>query len=130
MTMGAIIFGSVGLLFIALGVPLMLRRVKPNVWYGLRSRDTLTDERLWFARQRQIGTGSTPPGRRPAGPCLGVALVARHFRRDLPDALHGVGAPRDPHDVPGELATGSPGGRRAGRTLLILAFSGGQPEDA
>ena len=55
MAMGAIIFGSVGLLFIALGVPLMLRRVKPNVWYGLRSRDTLTDERLWFDANARLG---------------------------------------------------------------------------
>lgn len=52
---GALIFGLVGLLFIALGVPLLRRRVKPNIWYGLRSPETLADERLWFDANARLG---------------------------------------------------------------------------
>ncbi|MBE2187195.1 MAG: SdpI family protein [Rhodothermales bacterium] len=41
-------FGFSGLLMIALGVPLVRRRVKPNAFYGFRFRDTLADERVWY----------------------------------------------------------------------------------
>lgn len=41
-------FLSVGALFVALSVPLMRRRVKPNMLYGLRIRATLADERVWY----------------------------------------------------------------------------------
>ena len=38
-----------GLLLVGLSIPLMLRRIKPNLWYGLRVRKTLSDERIWYA---------------------------------------------------------------------------------
>lgn len=41
-------FGFSGLLMIALGVPLVRRRVGPNALYGVRFRDTLADERVWY----------------------------------------------------------------------------------
>jgi hypothetical protein len=31
-----------------LAIPLVLRRVRPNRWYGLRLRGTLADERIWY----------------------------------------------------------------------------------
>lgn len=44
-----ILFVGTGLLLIGLAIPMMLRRVKPNHWYGFRTRKTLSDERVWYA---------------------------------------------------------------------------------
>jgi uncharacterized membrane protein len=37
-----------GLLLIAAGIPLWLRRVPPNALYGVRFRSTLSDDRIWY----------------------------------------------------------------------------------
>jgi uncharacterized membrane protein len=37
------------------GLPLMLRRVPPNRWYGIRLPATLADERLWYAVNERSG---------------------------------------------------------------------------
>ncbi len=44
-----------GMLFIGLGVPLALRKVSPNHWYGLRIPATLSDERVWFEANALFG---------------------------------------------------------------------------
>lgn len=41
-------FAASGLLVIAFGVPLMLRRVPPNGFYGLRVPATFKDEQVWY----------------------------------------------------------------------------------
>jgi uncharacterized membrane protein len=33
---------------IAISTPLVLRKVPPNVWYGFRTRKTLSDTNLWY----------------------------------------------------------------------------------
>lgn len=43
-----VIFNLVGVLFILLGVPLLLRRVPPNPLYGVRYRATLENEEIWY----------------------------------------------------------------------------------
>lgn len=43
-----LLFVCSGLLLVGLSVPLLLRRIKPNYWYGLRVRKTLSDERIWY----------------------------------------------------------------------------------
>ena len=43
-----ILFTFVGVVLIALAIPLMLRRVKPNGWYGLRVKATFADESVWY----------------------------------------------------------------------------------
>lgn len=48
-------FVSTGLLLIALAIPMLLRRVKPNQWYGFRTRKTLGDERIWYASNAYAG---------------------------------------------------------------------------
>ncbi len=50
-----LIFTAVGVLFIALGVPLLRGRVRPNFWYGCRTEKTLSDERVWYAVNRATG---------------------------------------------------------------------------
>lgn len=63
----ALIFTAAGTLFICLGVPLFLGRVRPNWWYGCRTEKTLSDEKVWYAVNRVTGRDLT------AG---GIALVA------------------------------------------------------
>lgn len=41
-----------GLLFIALGIPLVLGKVGPNHLYGFRFSKTLADEKTWYAVNR------------------------------------------------------------------------------
>jgi uncharacterized membrane protein len=43
----AICFGS-GILLVALGVPLWLRRIPPNLFYGARFRSALADDAVWY----------------------------------------------------------------------------------
>jgi uncharacterized membrane protein len=33
---------------IVISIPLVLRKVPPNVWYGFRTRKTLSDTSLWY----------------------------------------------------------------------------------
>lgn len=48
-------FVGVGGLFCALGIPLILGRVKPNRLYGLRIQATLDNEKVWYPANRQSG---------------------------------------------------------------------------
>ena len=50
----AIIAGS-GVVLIALGIPLWLRRVKPNHMYGFRIRATLENEDIWWVVNARCG---------------------------------------------------------------------------
>jgi uncharacterized membrane protein len=36
------------LITIAIAIPLALRKVPPNLWYGFRTRRTLSDTSLWY----------------------------------------------------------------------------------
>jgi hypothetical protein len=38
-----------GLLLILLSIPLILRKIPPNPWYGFRIRWTLEDPELWYS---------------------------------------------------------------------------------
>jgi uncharacterized membrane protein len=43
-----LLFVCTGLLLVGLSIPLLLRRVKPNWWYGFRTQKTFSDERIWY----------------------------------------------------------------------------------
>jgi uncharacterized membrane protein len=45
----------VGFLFIGMGIPLILEKVPPNRWYGLRVAKTLSSERIWYPANRVAG---------------------------------------------------------------------------
>ena len=66
-TTAALIFTAAGVIFVCLGVPLFLGRVRPNWWYGCRTEKTLSDEKVWYAVNRVTGRDII------AG---GIALVA------------------------------------------------------
>lgn len=50
-----LLFVCSGLLLLGLSIPLMLRRVKPNWWYGFRTRKTLGDEHIWYDSNAYAG---------------------------------------------------------------------------
>ena len=54
-TTASLLFAVVGLLFIALGIPLLRGQVKPNSWYGCRTTKTLSNEKIWYAVNRVTG---------------------------------------------------------------------------
>ena len=45
----------VGFLFIALSIPLILRKVPPNAWYGLRLPGTMRSEAVWYEANGRSG---------------------------------------------------------------------------
>ena len=47
-TMLLVTFDGLAALFVALGIPLMRRKVPPNPFYGFRTPSTLEDETLWY----------------------------------------------------------------------------------
>jgi uncharacterized membrane protein len=44
-----------GMVLIALCVPLVQERVPPNPWYGFRVRKTMSDPHLWYAANKVAG---------------------------------------------------------------------------
>ena len=50
-----VLYVGVGVLFVALAVPLTRRQVRPNPLYGLRTRRTLADPRLWYDANAYAG---------------------------------------------------------------------------
>ena len=46
---------GIGILMIILAVPMILQRVKPNIWYGFRTWKTLSDERVWYSANQYAG---------------------------------------------------------------------------
>ncbi|MBD2092856.1 SdpI family protein [Microcoleus sp. FACHB-1515] len=46
-----------GLLFIGLSLPLILKKVPPNRWYGFRVAKTFSSELIWYAANRAAGYG-------------------------------------------------------------------------
>lgn len=53
--MTQLLFAGVSLLFMALAIPMMARRVRPNWWYGLRTIHTLRDDRVWYEANARSG---------------------------------------------------------------------------
>jgi hypothetical protein len=50
-----LLLALIGLLFIILGIPLKQGAVRPNLWYGFRTRKTLSDETIWYDINRVLG---------------------------------------------------------------------------
>ncbi len=66
-----LVFGLSALLLIGVSVPLVLRKVRPNRWYGFRTPATLKDERLWYEVNARTGMDMLGVG---AG-LLGITLA-------------------------------------------------------
>ncbi len=48
LTLLMLLFVGSGLLLVGISIPLIQRRVKPNYWYGFRTRRTLSDPQIWY----------------------------------------------------------------------------------
>ena len=46
---------GMGILLIILAIPMILQKVKPNAWYGFRTRKTLSDEGIWYPANQYAG---------------------------------------------------------------------------
>lgn len=51
----SILFVIAGLSFLILVIPLALDKIKPNRFYGVRLKATLSDESLWYVTNRYFG---------------------------------------------------------------------------
>ncbi len=53
---------SLGVTFIVIGLPLWQARVRPNRWYGFRTRATLSDTTTWYEVNQVTGRLMTIAG--------------------------------------------------------------------
>ena len=44
----SILFAVTGFVLIAISIPLIMRKVPPNSFYGCRTRKTLSDPKIWY----------------------------------------------------------------------------------
>lgn len=69
----------VGLVFIAGGIPLAMRKVRPNPLYGLRTKATLSNEKLWFAANASAGKVLV------VGGIIAILAVIFFYFQDVPE---------------------------------------------
>ncbi|GJL38317.1 hypothetical protein TUM17576_51370 [Enterobacter hormaechei] len=55
MDMNFIWLSITSLILMAIAIPLVLQKVKPNRWYGMRTSRTLNDEGQWYRVNRLYG---------------------------------------------------------------------------
>ena len=55
MGMMLLIYGLMGLLLVALCVPMMYDKIPPNSFYGFRTPRTLSDPNIWYPANRVAG---------------------------------------------------------------------------
>jgi uncharacterized membrane protein len=48
-------FVFIGVVFIFLGIPLLLNKVKPNWFYGFRTPTTVKNKDVWYKVNKQVG---------------------------------------------------------------------------
>ena len=54
-TLYSTLFALVGILFVAVSIPLILGKVPPNTIYGFRTAKTLSDPEIWYEANRISG---------------------------------------------------------------------------
>jgi uncharacterized membrane protein len=77
-----LIFTAAGVLFIALGIPLLRGRVRPNSWYGCRTEKTLSDEKVWYAVNRVTGRDLVAGGVAVVAASLALVAFGRGMNPD------------------------------------------------
>lgn len=68
-----------GLVYIALGVPLALRKIAPNGLYGFRVNKTLNDPKTWYEANAYAGRAFIWSGTATALLALCIPYVASHI---------------------------------------------------
>jgi uncharacterized membrane protein len=76
-----IVFAGVGVLLIALAIPLILKKVPRNNWYGVRTEKTMHGpEQVWYEANHDAGLGLCAVGILTLAAALGSMLL---FHRAL-----------------------------------------------
>jgi len=44
-----------GLVMIGISIPLILKKIPPNMWYGFRTKKTLSDKQIWYKANKYMG---------------------------------------------------------------------------
>lgn len=50
-----LVFFITGFIFSALSIPLIKNKVKMNAWYGIRTLETMRDEKVWYEVNSKMG---------------------------------------------------------------------------
>ena len=82
-TTASLLFAGVGLLYIALGIPLFRGQVKPNAWYGYRTTKTMSDQKVWYAVNRIAGRDMIAAGTAVLISSLVVFLLRSRMNSDF-----------------------------------------------
>lgn len=56
-TVERVVAVGAGILIMILAIPMVAGRVRPNWWYGIRTRETLGDESVWYEVNAKSGRG-------------------------------------------------------------------------
>jgi uncharacterized membrane protein len=78
-TKATLLFAVVGVVYIGLGIPLLRGQVRPNSWYGCRTKKTLSDEKIWYAVNRVTGRDLIIAGVLVVISSLAVFLLGRRL---------------------------------------------------
>ena len=70
-----IVNAGIGALMVILAIPMILQRIKPNFWYGIRTRKTLSDEKIWNPANQYAGKALLLAGIVMVGSSLGLYWV-------------------------------------------------------
>jgi uncharacterized membrane protein len=50
-----ILLASIGLLMVVLAIPMIIQKVPPNSWYGVRIKETIDNPDIWYPTNTHIG---------------------------------------------------------------------------
>ena len=68
-----------GVLFLILSVPVILKMVKPNHWYGFRTPKTLSNEAIWYKANYVFGWDLAGAGAVISLAAFVMPDIATHF---------------------------------------------------
>ena len=85
----SIMFLGQGLLLMALSVPLIRGRVKPNSFYGLRTPKSLSNERIWYPANRAGGRALFTAGGAIVLASIGVLMAGGALSEGVQAAVLG-----------------------------------------
>ena len=83
-------FAFLGLLFIAVGLPFYLGKVKPNSWSGFRTAKTLSDPAIWYAANKTMGIDLIIAGALLFGLAVTLVIINRYHALPVQKVSFGV----------------------------------------
>ncbi len=85
MLIGSFLF--TGLLLIAVSVPMIRGRVKPNLFYGFRTRKTLSSKEIWYPANRYAGKALAIAGAVQSIVALGLLVGSGSLSLEMEAAI-------------------------------------------